>query len=249
MRSDRTCPLVPGSPTGAPIDPGPCRWLLPDPLRAPPGVEALSAGADLEPATMLAGYRTGLFAMPERRRLVWWSPDPRGILPLDRFHASGSLRRSARRFAVSIDQAFDEVLTACADRGRSGGHWITEEYMRAYRVLFDLGWAHSVEVRQDGRLAGGLLGVEVGGLFCGETMFHRATDASKVAVWAAVGILSGSDDKYRIFDVQWLTPHLASLGAVEAPRPAYLAALPAAVTLPPLMRPLIPTPALDVVRG
>lgn len=221
-----------------PGDPGPCRWQLPDPSAAPPGEEVVGAGADLATATLLAGYRSGLFPMPYRRQLLWFSPDPRGVLPLRGFHASRSLRRSARRFEISVDQAFDAVLAGCAAPGRHGGRWITRAYERAYRDLFQLGWAHTVEVWQDGRLAGGLLGVELGGLFCGESMFHHVTDASKTAVWATCLLLAQPGASGRVFDVQWLTAHLATLGAVEVPRQAYLSALPAALALPPALSPM-----------
>lgn len=209
----------------------------------------VAAGADLAAATMLDAYRAGLFPMPYRRRLLWFSPDPRGVLPLTGFHASGSLRRSARRFAISVDETFDEVLAGCAAPSRPGGRWITAAYAAAYRELFRLGWAHSVEVWHDGALAGGLLGVQLGGLFCGESKFHRVTDASKVAVWAAVAMLRRGTGDGRLFDVQWLTPHLASLGAIEVSRTSYLAALPAALALPPVLAPLPPTPARPLLMA
>lgn len=225
-----------------PVDPGDCGWRLPDPADAAPGEDLIAVGADLEPATLLAGYRAGLFPMPQRRRLLWFSPDPRGVLPLGGLHVSRSLRRSARRFDVSIDCAFEEVLDGCAAPGRPGGRWITRAYRRAYASLHAMGWAHSVEVWSAGELAGGLLGVEIGGLFCGETMFHRITDASKVAVWATVSALAQGGADHRVFDIQWQTPHLGTLGAVEVSRSDYLAALPAALALPPSLsrRPAAP---------
>lgn len=234
-----------------PVDPGPSRWRLPDPAAAPPGREALAAGGELDAATLLSGYRAGLFPMPQGRRLVWWSPDPRGVLPLSAFHASRSLRRSGRRFDVSVDQAFDAVVAACADRRRRG-RWISSRYLAAYRRLFDLGWAHSVEVWQDGRLAGGVFGIEIGGLFCGESMVSLATDGSKSALRGLVALLAaGQEPGRRVFDVQWSTPHLASLGVVEVPRPAYLAALPGALALPPVLgpRPVGPLPVLLATAG
>ncbi len=193
----------------------------------------MGIGADLHPGTLLAAYRQGLFPMPlsGRRPIGWWSPDPRGVLPLGGLLVTRSLRRSLRRFAVTVDASFDEVMAACADPQRDGG-WITSEIRTAYRHLHDLGWAHSVEVRHphDGVLVGGLYGVHVGGLFAGESMFHRETDASKVALVSLVERLRGIG--VDLLDVQWLTPHLASLGAVEIPRSEYLRRLEVAVAAP-----------------
>jgi len=230
-----------------PLDPGPARWSLPDPGLAAPGREIVAVGGEVDPATLLAGYRNGMFPMYERRRLFWFSPDPRGVLPLAGFHASASLRRSAVKFAVSVDRAFTAVLRHCADPARPGA-WITSRYAQAYQVLHALGWAHSVEVWRGDELAGGLLGVEVGGLFCGETMFHRVTDASKTAVWATVRMLGADGEAAgRMFDVQWSTPHLPSLGVIEWPRQRYLAALPGALALPPALQPSPRIPARDAL--
>ncbi len=228
-----------------PVDPGPSRWELPDPGAAAPGTDAVAIGGELDVPTALAGYRTGLFAMANRRRLVWFSPDPRGVLPIGGLRVSRSLRRSSGRFEVSIDQDFPAVLQGCADPARSG-RWIDAAYLRTYLRLFDLGWTHSIEVWREGRLAGGLLGVEVGGLFCGESMFHRATDASKAAMWATCLTLGGASARQRLFDVQWLTPHLASMGAVEISRAAYLSRLRAALPLPPAVRPMPRQSLLDL---
>ncbi len=219
---------------------------MPDAASAPGGQEVLAVGADLAPATMLAGYRSGLFPMPYRRRLAWLSPDPRGVLPMDRLHVSRSLRRSARGVVVSVDQAFEDVLQMCADPARSGA-WITPDYAAAYRALHALGWAHAVEVWREGHLIGGLLGVEVGGLFCGESMARRATDGSKLALWATVSLLGGAGEPGRIFDVQWVTPHLATLGATAVGRRDYLAALPAALALPPRLRSMPKVPGGHVL--
>jgi leucyl/phenylalanyl-tRNA--protein transferase len=221
---------------------------MPDPGTVPAGQEAVAIGADLAPATLLAGYRRGLFPMPYDHRLAWLSPDPRGVLPVDGLHVARSLRRSARGVEVSVDQAFAEVLQMCADPARPGA-WITADYAQAYRGLHDLGWAHSIEVWRERRLIGGLLGVEIGGLFCGESMARRATDGSKLALWATVSLLSGPDAAERVFDVQWLTPHLASLGAVEVSRADYLAALPTALARPARLEPLTLTPADQVLPG
>jgi leucyl/phenylalanyl-tRNA--protein transferase len=202
-----------------PVEPPPTVWELPEPEVAGRG-EVAAIGADLEPGTLLAAYRRGLFPMRvgHRRTLGWWSPDPRGIIPLDGVHVSRSLRRSRRRFEIRRDTAFEAVMRGCADPRRPHG-WIDEEFVAAYVRLHDLGWAHSVETWQDGALVGGLYGLLVGGLFAGESMFHRVNDASKVAVVATVEHLHAVGA--ALFDVQWVTPHLATLGGVEVSRAAY----------------------------
>lgn len=177
-------------------------------------------GGDLEAGTLLAAYRSGLFPMPiGRRDLAWFSPDPRAVLPAGGVHVSRSLRRVLGRFEVTTDRCFEEVVRACGDPARPHG-WIDERIVAAYTGLHRSGWAHSVEVWRDGALAGGLYGVAIGALFAAESMFHRVRDASKVAVVAADRIVSTADGS--LLDVQWLTPHLASLGVVEIPRPVYL---------------------------
>jgi leucyl/phenylalanyl-tRNA--protein transferase len=188
----------------------------------------------LAPGTLLDAYRRGLFPMPVKagpvELLAWWSPDPRGVLPLDGLRVSRSLRRSRRRFAIRFDTAFEAVVAACADPRRTGG-WITPDISAAYLELHRLGWAHSVEAwSEDGRLVGGLYGVGIGGLFAGESMFHTETDASKVALVALVDRLRAGGA--ALLDVQWSTPHLASLGVVEISRADYLARLADALTLP-----------------
>ena len=193
-------------------------------------------GADLEPGTILAAYRSGLFPMPVNGgMLAWWSPEPRGVLPLDDLRVSRSLRRSCARFEVRVDTAFPQVVAACADRSRPG-HWISDDIAAAYVRLHRLGWAHSVEAwsREDGQLAGGLYGIAVAGLFAGESMFHRRTDASKVALVALVDLLGGAAGaaEGRLLDVQWRTDHLASLGVVEVDRPTYRRRLARAMALP-----------------
>lgn len=188
----------------------------------------MAVGGDLEPGTLLAAYRSGLFPMPYgRRRVGWWSPDPRGVLPLDDLVVSRSLRRSLSRFEVRFDTRFTDVVLACADPHRPHG-WITPVFVDAYRRLHDLGFAHSVECFDDaGALVGGLYGVRVGALFAGESMFHRATDASKVALVHLVDAMRKHD--LWLLDTQWSTPHLASLGVIDVPRQHYLALLAAAV--------------------
>ncbi len=221
-----------------PVEPPPTPWVLPDPSRAQPGVELLGVGADLEPGTLLAAYRRGLFPMPTDADgpLGWWSPDPRGILPLDGLRVTASLRKSCRRYTTTVDTAFVDVVRACGDPRRPGG-WITPGIVEAYAELHRLGWAHSVETRTvEGDLVGGLYGVEIGGLFAGESMFSRATDASKVALVGLVERLAAAQvpgARRRLLDVQWRTDHLATLGVVEASRRRYLRLLRDALTLPP----------------
>jgi leucyl/phenylalanyl-tRNA--protein transferase len=214
-------------------EPPPCRWAFPPP-EAASADGLLAFGADLEPGTLLAAYRAGVFPMSIAgvREPAWFSPDPRGIVPLGEFRPSRSLRRSARRFAVSADTAFADVIAGCADPRRPGG-WITPAIRAAYERLHALGWAHSVEVwDEQGELAGGLYGVEVGGLFAAESKFHVRTDASKVALAALVERLRAAGGA-RVLDVQWTTPHLARLGARDVPRPEYLRMLRAALDEPP----------------
>jgi len=221
-----------------PREPPPTRYHF-DLSGAEPGEDLVGVGADLEPGTLLAAYRHGLFPMGLGRNgrgpIGWWAPDPRGVLPLDGLRVSRSLRRARTRFEIRVDTAFDQVVAACADPSRSG-RWITDAVTRAYRALHDLGWAHSVECWRDGRLVGGLYGVSVGGLFAGESMFHRETDASKVALVALVAILAEDGDPRRLLDVQWRTDHLASLGVVEVPRDRYLRLLADALECPQPLR-------------
>lgn len=222
-----------------PVEPPLSSWAWPR-LDTASADGLVAVGADLEPGTLLAAYRTGLFPMPVRRRgpIGWWSPDPRGVLPLPQLRTSRSLRASCRSYDITVDAAFDLVVECCADRRRPGG-WITKPMQEAYGRLHRMGWAHSVETwtrESRPRLAGGLYGVAIGGLFAGESMFHRDRDASKVALVALVDLLRAcGDDERRLLDVQWLTPHLASLGAIEVPRERYLRLLAAAL---PLAQPL-----------
>jgi len=197
---------------------------MPDPLDAGTGEDLVAVGADLEPGTLLAAYRSGLFPMPvdprrRRSKMAWFSPDPRGIIPLDGLHVSRSLRRSMRRFEVRMDTRFTEVVRACGDPNRPG-RWITDAIVDAYTTLFDLGWGHSVEIYEGGELVGGLYGLRIERFFAGEAMFHTATDASKAALVALVAWLNDTDAE--LLDVQWVTDHLASLGAVAISRTEYL---------------------------
>ncbi len=216
------------APLITPVEPPPSRWTMPTdgPID---DSDIVAVGADLEPGTLLAAYRTGLFPMPfDRRRIAWFSPDPRGVIPLDGLRVSRTLRRSVRRYGFRMNTRFGDVMEACADPSRPG-FWINQAFIDAYSELHELGWAHSFEVYDDeDRLVGGLYGVRVGGLFAGESMFHRATDASKVALVHVVEWLG--DTRATLFDVQWTTPHLESLGAIAIPRDDYLARLADAVS-------------------
>jgi leucyl/phenylalanyl-tRNA--protein transferase len=204
---------------------GHCAWTFPPPSQWPDH-DVVATGADLEPATLIAAYRHGLFPMELQARglaLAWWSPNPRGIVPLDELRVTRSMRQSAKHYEVRIDTCFVDVMRGCANPSREGA-WITGEFIAAYTALHQLGWAHSVEAfDRDGRLAGGLYGVRVNGLFAGESMFHVGRDASKVALMALVQLMRESG--MTLLDVQWCTDHLASLGAIEVSRQEYLALL------------------------
>jgi leucyl/phenylalanyl-tRNA--protein transferase len=208
-------------------EPPPTPYVLPDPMACEPGQDVVALGADLEPGTLLAAYRTGLFPMPvdqrqRRSKIAWYSPDPRGIIPLDGLIVSKSLRTSRRKYEVRVNTAFREVMEHCADPDRDG-RWITTEFVNAYVRLAELGWAHSVETYLDGELVGGLYGIRINRFFAGESMFHTATDASKVALAHLVDQLNA--DGAELLDTQWLTPHLKSLGGIEVDREDYLALL------------------------
>ena len=214
--------------------------------------DLVAVGGDLEPSTLLAAYRLGLFPMHvtvprevvaesastpgveqalSTSRIGWWSPDPRGVLDTSAFKMSRSLRQSVGKYRCTLNHDFAAVVAGCADQDRAGG-WIKPEIVSAYVRLHELGWAHSVEVWQGDLLAGGLYGVAVGGLFAGESMFHRARDASKVALATLIELLvSAPAPERRLLDVQWLTPHLASLGAEEIDRREYLRRLDRALEL------------------
>jgi leucyl/phenylalanyl-tRNA--protein transferase len=217
-----------------PVEPPPSRWQFPCTARAQASLagtgEVVGIGADMQPGTLLAAYRCGLFPMPVAGTLAWWSPDPRGIIPLDGLVVSRSLRQACRRYEIRFGTAFEEVVAACADPARPGG-WIDRQVQSAYLRLHELGWAHSVEAWGPGnRLAGGLYGVAIGGFFAGESMFHHQRDGSKVALVGLVEAMRASGG--RLLDVQWLTPHLARLGAVAVSRARYHETLRAAVQLP-----------------
>jgi leucyl/phenylalanyl-tRNA--protein transferase len=219
---------LPSAPLVRPIEPPPSRWTMPTDTPID-GSDIVAVGADLEPGTLLAAYRIGLFPMPfDRRRIAWFSPDPRGIIPIDGLHVSRSLGRSMRRFDVRMNTRFTAVMEACGDPTRPGA-WINPEFVSAYARLHELGWAHSIEIYPQGsdELIGGLYGIRIGAFFAGESMFHRATDASKAALVHTVDWLARTGAS--LFDVQWTTPHLESLGAVDITRSEYLERLAVAV--------------------
>jgi leucyl/phenylalanyl-tRNA---protein transferase len=195
-------------------------WRFPPPSRWPDS-DLVTIGGDLEPPTLIDAYRRGMFPMGADELpgiLPWWSPNPRGILPLDALRVTRSMRQSARRFEIRVDTSFARVIRGCASHDDT---WITEDFIEAYTRLHELGWAHSVEVfDRAGELAGGLYGMRIDGLFSGESMFHIQRDGSKVALMALVDLMRSSG--MSLLDVQWLTEHLASLGAIEIPRTVYL---------------------------
>jgi leucyl/phenylalanyl-tRNA--protein transferase len=218
------------APTPPPARLPACRFRFPDPARV--DAEGLVAqGGDLEPGTIVAAYRQGIFPWPyDESAMLWWSPDPRAVLPLDALHVSRSLARTLRRggFRVTLNAAFEAVIDGCAAREET---WITPSMRAAYVRLHGLGWAHSVEVwGTDGVLGGGLYGVAIGGLFAAESMFHRLTDASKVAVVALVQHARRVGT--TLLDVQVPSDHLTTLGARAIPRAEYLTRLAAAVRRP-----------------
>ena len=180
----------------------------------------------IDPAVLVRAYRQGIFPMAlDDGEIGWFSPNPRGIIPLDEFRMSGRFARVVRqgKFEIAIDRGFEAVMRACAERRGEDGTWISEEIIESYVTLHRLGLAHSVEAWLGGQLAGGLYGVHLGGAFFGESMFHRVTDASKVALAALVDRMTRRG--FELLDVQWVTPHLAQFGAVAIPRREYLSRL------------------------
>jgi leucyl/phenylalanyl-tRNA---protein transferase len=203
--------------------------------RVPAGEDLIGIGADLEVATLYEAYSIGVFPMGigdhGSEPIGWWSPDPRGILRPRELRVSRSLHKAVAHFEIRVDTCFREVVEACASPDREG-RWITPQIVDAYVELHRAGWAHSVETWQDGELVGGLYGVAIGGLFAGESMFHHARDASKVALVGLCDLLLADADPRRLVDVQWQTPHLATLGVREVPREEYLATLPTVLSAP-----------------
>lgn len=191
----------------------------------------VGVGGDLEPERLLIAYRQGVFPMfEEGEPICWWSPDPRAVFDLDRLHISRRLLRTIRsgKFRVTFDQEFVGVMRGCSERRE--GTWITSEMIAAYHRLHELGHAHSVEVWQGGELVGGVYGVAAGGLFAGESMFHRVSDASKVGLVRLFERLR--ECGYVLFDSQILNEHTRGLGAYTIPRTEYLARLREAITVP-----------------
>ena len=177
----------------------------------------------IPPQTLLDAYATGWFPMAvSPGDIRWYSPDPRGVIPLDSFHVSRRLARAirARGFEIRVDSAFEKVIVACSQRSDADGNWIDREIIDSYCNLHALGHAHSVETWQRDTLVGGLYGVALGGAFFGESMFHRTGDASKIALVALVERLRARG--YALLDTQWVTDHLAQFGAIEIPRRRYL---------------------------
>lgn len=211
---------------------GPCRWEFP-PSEKWPDSDLVGSGADLEPSTLIHGYSRGMFPMPAEPDtrppdLAWWSPLTRAVLPLNGLIITRSMHRSSKRYSIRVDTSFEAVMRGCAAPHRPGA-WISQEFIDAYVRLHELGWAHSVEAFDEyGQLVGGLYGIRIGKFFAGESMFHLARDASKVALMTLVRMMN--DSSMLLLDVQWQTPHLASLGAVEINRHDYLVRLSLAVT-------------------
>ena len=207
--------------------PAGCELAWPDPNLADEDEGLVAVGGDLSAGRLLSAYARGIFPWFEDDSVIlWWSPEPRAILRYDDLHISRSLQRTIRKgdFSLRSDTDFAGVMDGCAER--SEGTWITSEMRAAYLQLHYMGRAHSFEVWSGRELVGGLYGVQVGGLFAAESMFHRVTDASKIALVTAVRALHGSG--FQLFDVQFRTPHLASLGVTLMPRKDYLLAAAAA---------------------
>ncbi len=211
---------------------------FPDPRNGPKD-DPIAIGLELSPALMLKGYRQGLFAW-SANPVTWWSPDPRAIIPLDGLRVSKRLARKikAQPFQVTMDMAFNQVVEQCAQpRHRGDGVWITQEFRTAFSELHALGYAHSVECWQKENLVGGIFGVAVNRFFSAESMFHTATDASKIALFYLMEHLREAG--FQLFDIQMLTPHTQSLGALEISRDAYLQRLDYALRFEPDL--LLPT--------
>ena len=211
------------------LPPTECRWQF-LPQSEWPDDEVVAIGADLEPDTVLYAYAHGMFPMyvdKKNRMLGWWSPFERGVIPLNGFRVTRSLRSSAQQFVCTINVAFTRVMQECAT-ARTDGNWINQEFIDAYTNLHQLGHAHSVEVwNKKGELVGGLYGLRINRLFAGESMFHRETDASKVALMYLVDLMNL--DGMQLLDTQWNTDHLASLGCMSVTRADYLSLLATAI--------------------
>jgi leucyl/phenylalanyl-tRNA--protein transferase len=196
----------------------------------------VAVGGDLSPARLLAAYQSGIFPWyNDGEPICWWSPDPRAIFDLNRLHISRRLERTIRsgRFRLTLDADFSGVIRGCAE-GRDEGTWITADMIDAYEHLHSLGRAHSVECWHRQKLVGGIYGVAIGGFFAGESMFHRESDASKVALAHLTQLLRNSG--FHLFDTQFLTDHTARMGAIEIPRAVYLDRLAKALRYPAVLR-------------
>jgi leucyl/phenylalanyl-tRNA--protein transferase len=210
-------------------------WDFPS-LEQMPKDDLVTLGADLKPETLIDSYKHGIFPMhlqiENKREIGWWSPLQRGILPLNKINVSSSLKKSMKKYFVTFDQDFDAVIEGCGDDKRPKG-WINKDIKTAYKKLFELGYVHSVEVwNKKDELVGGLYGVEVNGLFAGESMFHKQTDASKTAMVYLANQLKEAGGE-RIFDVQWQTPHLKSMGVIKISRAKYISLLPEVMNTTP----------------
>ena len=230
------------SPPFPPIEPPPSRVKFPDPGR-PRSPDVIAMGCDFTPGTLLSAYRSGIFPWPHGDEspdgaplVLWFSPNPRTIFPLEEpLHWSRSLRRTLRNhpWEVTVDRGFAQVMRLCGET-RANNTWIIPELVAGYTALHELGWTHSVEVWEKGDLVGGIYGVAIGGMFAGESMFHLRTDASKVAFATLAEKLRGAG--FTLFDVQVQNPHLESLGCVEITRAEYLDRLRAALLLQPRLQ-------------
>lgn len=211
---------------------GECGYRWPGPDGLDEEDDFVGHGADLEPSTIIDGYRNGVFPMERGDgdgTLFWWSPARRCVIPLDGLRITRSMRRSARRYHVRLNSCFERVMLGCAKGHGDDNVWVTPRFIEQYRHLHELGWAHSVETfNEDGVLVGGLYGVRIARFFAGESMFHLDRDASKVALMALVDVMRSA--RMTLLDAQWPTAHLASLGAVEIPRRRYLELLASAVS-------------------
>ena len=200
-----------------------CAWNFPPPSEWPPDDDVIAVGADLAPDTLLYAYSHGIFPMylgNNRRDLGWWSPVRRGVIPLDALRITRSMRQSARKFTVTFDRCFTDVMLHCSTSHQEG-NWITKDFIDAYTALHRLGHAHSVEVwNPHNQLVGGLYGVRINNFFAGESMFHHERDASKVALMYLVDAMNAA--QMTLLDTQWCTEHLATLGCIEIPRATYL---------------------------
>jgi leucyl/phenylalanyl-tRNA---protein transferase len=208
-----------------------CKWNFPPSDQWPSDDDVVAVGADLAPQTLLYAYAHGMFPMylgEHRRDLGWWSPVHRGVIPLDGLRITKSMKQSARKYTVTMNKCFVDVMHRCATSHQQG-NWITADFVDAYATLHQLGHAHSVEVwNSDDELVGGLYGVHINRFFAGESMFHVERDASKIALMHLVDAMNAA--QMTLLDTQWCTDHLASLGCIEVPRDEYLELLAPAIS-------------------